>query len=61
MELIFLGADHEVTGSCHMVKTEEMNLLVDCGMEDREPAKHEDRKGKTRKKTIRNIHGKKKS
>lgn len=36
MELIFLGADHEVTGSCHMVKTEEMNLLVDCGMEQGE-------------------------
>ena len=31
------------------------------GKQDREPAKHEDRKGKTRKKTIRNIHGKKKS
>ena len=36
MELIFLGADHEVTGSCHMVKGAGMNLLVDCGMEQGE-------------------------
>ncbi len=36
MELIFSGADHEVTGSCHMVKAAGKNLLVDCGMEQGE-------------------------
>lgn len=36
MELIFLGADHEVTGSCHMVKAAGKNLLIDCGMEQGE-------------------------
>lgn len=36
MELMFLGADHEVTGSCHMVKACGMNFLVDCGMEQGE-------------------------
>ena len=36
MELIFLGADHEVTGSCHMVKAAGKNFLVDCGMEQGE-------------------------
>ncbi len=36
MELIFLGADHEVTGSCHMVKAAGMNMLIDCGMEQGE-------------------------
>ena len=33
MQLQFLGADHEVTGSCHFLKFGEKNLLVDCGME----------------------------
>ena len=33
MELIFIGADHEVTGSCHMVRAAGKNLLIDCGME----------------------------
>ena len=33
MELIFLGADHEVTGSCHMVKAAGKAVLIDCGME----------------------------
>ena len=33
MKLEFLGAAHEVTGSCHYVRMGEVNLLVDCGME----------------------------
>ena len=33
MILQFLGADREVTGSCHYVSFGEKHLLVDCGME----------------------------
>ena len=33
MRLEFLGAAHEVTGSCHYLKMGEVNLLIDCGME----------------------------
>ena len=33
MKLEFLGAAHEVTGSCHYVQVEEKHFLVDCGME----------------------------
>lgn len=33
MQLSFLGADHEVTGSCHFVKFGGRHFLVDCGME----------------------------
>ena len=33
MLLEFLGADHEVTGSCHYLKFGDKHLLVDCGME----------------------------
>ncbi len=33
MQLNFLGADHEVTGSCHFLKFGGKHLLVDCGME----------------------------
>lgn len=33
MKLIFIGADHEVTGSCHLVEACGKNILVDCGME----------------------------
>lgn len=33
MELKFIGAAHEVTGSCHYVHVGDKNLLVDCGME----------------------------
>ncbi len=33
MILEFLGADREVTGSCHYISFGEKNLLVDCGME----------------------------
>ncbi len=33
MELIFIGADHEVTGSCHYLQVGGKRLLVDCGME----------------------------
>lgn len=33
MLLEFLGADHEVTGSCHFMKIGDKHILVDCGME----------------------------
>ena len=33
MVLEFLGADHEVTGSCHYVTFGDVHFLVDCGME----------------------------
>ena len=33
MRLAFLGADHEVTGSCHYLQACGKNILVDCGME----------------------------
>lgn len=33
MKLVFIGADHEVTGSCHCLQACGKNILVDCGME----------------------------
>lgn len=33
MKLSFIGADHEVTGSCHYLSVGDKHLLVDCGME----------------------------
>lgn len=33
MKLEFIGAAHEVTGSCHYLQVGEKNVLVDCGME----------------------------
>lgn len=33
MELQFIGADHEVTGSCHYISACGKNILVDYGME----------------------------
>lgn len=33
MRLIFIGADHEVTGSCHVLEACGRYILVDCGME----------------------------
>ena len=33
MKLKFLGADHEVTGSCHYLMANGKNILIDCGME----------------------------
>lgn len=33
MKLIFSGADHEVTGSCHYLDVCGKRILVDCGME----------------------------
>lgn len=32
MELKFIGADHEVTGSCHYLQVGNKNILIDCGM-----------------------------
>ncbi len=33
MQLMFIGADHEVTGSCHYLKVNGKNILIDYGME----------------------------
>lgn len=33
MKLIFIGADHEVTGSCHYLEAAGKHMLVDYGME----------------------------
>lgn len=33
MKLMFIGADHEVTGSCHYVEACGKRFLVDYGME----------------------------
>lgn len=33
MKLEFIGAAHEVTGSCHYLEFGEKHILVDCGME----------------------------
>ncbi len=36
MKLSFVGADHEVTGSCHYIEACNKHILVDCGMEQGE-------------------------
>ena len=33
MKLTFIGAAHEVTGSCHLLQVNGKNILLDCGME----------------------------
>ena len=33
MKVTFLGANHEVTGSCTLIEINGRNVLVDCGME----------------------------
>ena len=33
MKVTFLGATHEVTGSCTLIETQGKNILIDCGME----------------------------
>ena len=33
MRLAFIGADHEVTGSCHYLEVGKKHILVDYGME----------------------------
>lgn len=33
MKLMFIGADHEVTGSCHYLEAAGKHILVDRGME----------------------------
>ena len=32
MKIRFVGAAHEVTGSCHLVEVGNITFLVDCGM-----------------------------
>ena len=36
MKITFIGADHEVTGSCHCVEVAGKHILIDCGMEQGE-------------------------
>lgn len=36
MRIYFIGADHEVTGSCHCIQACGKNILIDCGMEQGE-------------------------
>ncbi|HBB60316.1 MAG TPA: MBL fold hydrolase, partial [Lachnospiraceae bacterium] len=38
MKLMFIGADHEVTGSCYYLEAAGKKFLVDCGMEQGENA-----------------------
>ena len=33
MKVTFLGATHEVTGSCTLLETQGKHILIDCGME----------------------------
>ena len=33
MKLMFIGAAHEVTGSCHHLEACGLKILIDCGME----------------------------
>ena len=33
MIITFIGADHEVTGSCSLLEVAGKKILVDCGME----------------------------
>ncbi len=33
MKMTFVGADHQVTGSCHYIQACGKNMLVDCGMQ----------------------------
>lgn len=33
MKLTFIGADHQVTGSCHFIQACGKNILIDCGMQ----------------------------
>ncbi len=32
MELIHLGGEHSVTGSCHLLRWKGVAILVDCGL-----------------------------
>jgi metallo-beta-lactamase family protein len=36
MKIYFIGADREVTGSCHYIQACGKNILIDCGMEQGE-------------------------
>ncbi|MBR5754402.1 MAG: MBL fold metallo-hydrolase [Erysipelotrichaceae bacterium] len=33
MKLYFIGADHEVTGSCHVIEVNGKYIMLDCGLE----------------------------
>lgn len=36
LKIMFIGADHEVTGSCHYLEACGKHILIDCGMEQGE-------------------------
>ena len=31
-QLLHLGAEHHVTGSCHLLQANGLNIMVDCGL-----------------------------
>ncbi len=41
LKIAFHGAAQEVTGSCHLIKTDKGNILLDCGMIQGGPERHE--------------------
>ena len=41
MKLVFIGADHEVTGSCHYMEVGDKKFCVDIGMEQGQDLYHE--------------------
>jgi len=41
LKIAFHGAAREVTGSCHLIKTDAGNVLLDCGMIQGGPERHE--------------------
>jgi len=41
LNIAFHGAAQEVTGSCHLIKTDGGNILLDCGMIQGGPERHE--------------------
>jgi metallo-beta-lactamase family protein len=32
MKIIHLGGEHTVTGSCHLLQGNGLNIMVDCGL-----------------------------
>lgn len=32
MKIIFIGATRMVAGSCHLIQTKDINILIDCGL-----------------------------
>jgi len=45
MKLSFHGADHNVTGSCHLLQCDGKKILVDCGLYQGERESNEENSG----------------